>query len=294
MPDKLPSELTRWLSAERLQLENIVPLTGGCVASVSQLQLSGNNGHPVELVLKQMPAAAEGELAAEAAGLQALDLSKIDPVALRIPEVLLVGKEFLLMEYLPAAVRSSDFDQQLGRGLALQHRQTFPEFGFVCDTYCGGTKQVNRAEPDGYRFFAQQRLISLADSCFHARRLTQREREGVVQVADKLPELVPPQPASLLHGDLWSGNVIAGPVGEPVLIDPAAYYGWPEAELAMTKMFGGFNDAFYRAYEELAAPDAGWESRADIYNLYHYLNHLLLFGGGYHSDVVRIVKYYSG
>jgi fructosamine-3-kinase len=96
-----------------------------------------------------------------------------------------------------------------------------------------------------------------------------------------------------MHGDLWRGNVISGPIGEPAIIDPAAHYGWAEAELAMTKLFGGFPEAFYRAYNESNPFQTGWEERIPIYNLYHLLNHLNLFGAGYLGEVFSILHRFT-
>ena len=113
------------------------------------------------------------------------------------------------------------------------------------------------------------------------------------RVIDRLPQLIMTQPASLSHGDLWGGNVITGPGGEPVLIDPAAHYGWAEAELAMTSLFGRFDRAVYNAYRSVRPIEPGYEDRFDLYNLYHLLNHLNLFGHGYHEQVMSIVQRYS-
>lgn len=104
---------------------------------------------------------------------------------------------------------------------------------------------------------------------------------------------MPPQLASLLHGDLWSGNAITDHQGAPAIIDPAVYYGWAEAELAMTSLFGAFPDAFYRAYQEVRTLEAGFRERFPLYNLYHLLNHLNLFGKSYLSSVLSILRKYQ-
>jgi fructosamine-3-kinase len=109
----------------------------------------------------------------------------------------------------------------------------------------------------------------------------------VTALAGKLPDLVPAQPASLLHGDLWSGNAIADQHGQPAIIDPAAYYGWAEADLAMTALFGGFSGEFYQAYTEVRPLAPGWRERFSLYNLYHLLNHLNLFGRGYYGQMIQ-------
>lgn len=118
----------------------------------------------------------------------------------------------------------------------------------------------------------------------HGDRLMDRLEEWLIE---------PDEPACLLHGDLWGGNYMVDAAGEPVLIDPAAYYGRREADLAMTMIFGGFDGRFYRAYEEVWPLPEGSQDRLEIYKLYHYLNHLNLFGGGYYSSCMAILRRYG-
>ena len=120
--------------------------------------------------------------------------------------------------------------------------------------------------------------------------LSASELAGLERLCDRLQSLVPAQGPALLHGDLWSGNVLFDDSGAPVLIDPACYRGWPEAEIAMCALFGGFPEAFYQSWEAAAGPEPGWRERLPIYQLYHLLNHLNLFGMGYHSQVVAVIR----
>lgn len=115
----------------------------------------------------------------------------------------------------------------------------------------------------------------------------------VEKLCDRLPELIPEQPASLIHGDLWSGNAMFDSRGQPAIIDPAAHYGWAEAELAMTTLFGSFPDVFYRAYQEARPLEPDFRERFPIYNLYHLLNHVNLFGGGYLGQSLSILRRYA-
>ncbi len=122
--------------------------------------------------------------------------------------------------------------------------------------------------------------------------LSPDDAQRVVKLADRLLEFIPGQPASLIHGDLWSGNAITNNLGGPAIIDPAAHYGWAEADLAMTALFGAFPDEFYQAYQEVRSLNSGFRQRFPLYNLYHLLNHLNLFGRSYLSQVQGVIRRY--
>ena len=260
------------------------PAAGGCI----------NNGVHIEtetgaaFFLKTNSHAPADMFAREAEGLAALAATH----TLRVPEVHLVEPGFLLLEDLQPAARAADYWQVLGRGLAQLHTHTSPQFGFAHDNYIGSTPQPNGWIADGFAFFAERRLGYQARLAHSRDLLTAAEAAAVERLAARLPQLVPPQPASLLHGDLWAGNAIADGYGAPALIDPAAYYGWAEAELGMTALFGGFPAEFYMAYEAERPLEPGWRGRLDLYNLYHLLNHLNLFGRSYHGQVMEIVRRY--
>jgi protein-ribulosamine 3-kinase len=146
---------------------------------------------------------------------------------------------------------------------------------------------------DGYQFFGEQRLLFQARLANRRGLLGKEQMEQVERLAAHLSQLIPSQPASLIHGDLWGGNAITNQRGEPVLIDPATHYGWAEAELAMTALFGSFPDVFYKAYQEVRTLDADFQGRFPIYNLYHLLNHLNLFGSSYLGQVLQILRRFS-
>jgi fructosamine-3-kinase len=234
--------------------------------------------------------------ALEAEGLEELRAPGGQPLAggPRLPQPFLSGPDFLLLEDLKPAPRAPNYWISFGRQLARLHGCTRPQFGFHHDNYIGSTPQPSPWTGDGYSFFSEHRLL------FQARLAQKRGLLGkagllqVERVADRLPGLVPPQPASLIHGDLWSGNALTDSTGNPAIIDPAAYYGWAEAELAMTALFGSFPDVFYRAYHEVRPLEKGFRDRFPIYNLYHMLNHLNLFGTGYLGGVLSILSRYGG
>ena len=221
--------------------------------------------------LKEGAPARADAFAAEADGLDALRPH------IRVPRVLerglRSGKAFILLE--PLDLRPGDY-AALGRALATLHHQSGPRFGWARDNYIGLSPQQNGWCDDWLEFWVTRRMepqISWA-----------REKGFDVSMPPmRLLEKHKPQPA-LLHGDLWSGN--AGFTAEgPVIFDPAVYYGDRETDLAMTELFGGFPREFYQAYHEAFPLDPGYEKRKHLYNLYHLLNHLNLFGGGYLGQV---------
>ncbi len=219
-------------------------------------------------------------LDAEADGLGALARA----AAVRVPTPVACGAAddgaFLVLEWLDFA--GGGRDAALGRALAQLHRVTGPEFGWHRDNTIGTTPQQNATADDWATFFCDRRIapqLALAVDHGHRGRL-QRDGERLLAAIPGLLAGHAPPP-SLVHGDLWSGNAARLATGEPVIFDPAVYYGDREADLAMTELFGGFGADFHAAYREAWPIDAGYPIRRTLYNLYHVLNHLNLFGGGY-------------
>jgi protein-ribulosamine 3-kinase len=233
------------------------------------------------LFVKVAGGEARDRFSAEAAGLNELAAAR----ALRVPRVLACGgteqDAFLALEWIEAGAAGRDSERQLGAGLARLHAVTAPRFGFPRDNHIGRTPQRNDWSDDWAGFFAAQRLgaqLRLAATNGFAAQLGPTER--LLECVARLLHGHHPR-ASLLHGDLWGGNWLTAVSGEPVIYDPAVYYGDAETDIAMTRLFGGFGTAFYQAYEAAVAPCAGAPLRRQIYNLYHVLNHANLFGGGY-------------
>jgi fructosamine-3-kinase len=173
------------------------------------------------------------------------------------------------------------------------HSHTNTRFGFEHNNYIGSTEQPNPWTDDGHKFFAEHRLLFQARMALSRGLLGKSDLNEVESIVNKLPDLIPVQPASLLHGDLWSGNAMSDSTGAPAIIDPAAHYGLAESELAMTTLFGSFPAIFYRAYEEVRPLEPGYQARFSIYNLYHLLNHLNIFGRGYLGQVQAILRRYA-
>jgi fructosamine-3-kinase len=227
-------------------------------------------------------------LEAEAAGLALLAASG----AVRVPRAQACGSDgahaFLALEWLELG--GGGHDATLGRALAAMHRQTAPRFGWHRDNTIGTTPQVNAWHDDWAAFFVARRLRPQLE-WVKERGFPRAAQDAGARLADAVPRLLAghrPVP-SLLHGDLWSGNAGALPTGEPVLFDPAVYYGDREADLAMTELFGGFGGAFYAAYEAAWPLPPGYTRRRQLYNLYHVLNHANLFGGGYLAQAQRMI-----
>jgi fructosamine-3-kinase len=233
------------------------------------------------LFVKVAPAAQLAMLEGEAAGLLALTQAQ----ALRVPAVLAVGASgdaaYLALEWIDRGRPEAASEGKLGERLAAQHRVLAERFGWDRDNHIGRTPQGNGWLDDWAEFFRERRLrpqLELAARNGFG-KLLEEPGKRLLEIIAKLLGHRPG--ASLLHGDLWGGNWFPDRHGEPVIFDPAVYHGDREADLAMTRLFGGFGPAFYAAYERALPLPPGAETRSELYNLYHILNHANLFGGGY-------------
>lgn len=279
----VPPALQHWLEQQGLgRIEQAEPLAGGSINQVFLITTTTDE----RFVLKRNPSCPDDFFLAEARSLQLLGRTG----CVAVPEVYHAGPDFLLMEYLPSQTPSSTYWERLGESLAQLHQQPADQFGFPFDTYCGSNLQPNAPLADGYQFFSERRLIHQARMARDQGLLERGDTWALEHLCERLPELIPAQAPAPLHGDLWSGNVHCGPEGRPYLIDPAAYHGWPEADLAMTQLFGGFGAGFLQAYQEVRRLEPGFAQRFPIYNLYHLLNHLNLFGEAYLRQVRQILE----
>ena len=281
------------------------PVSGGDINRAYALLLSDGS----RLFMKANRRENADFFRAEAEGLDALKATG----AISVPGVIARGTDdnesFLLLEYIEEGRRSPAASEELGRRLAQLHmadteNMTVSDdmpgtanlvpggrYGFLHDNYIGAGFQCNEPAETWTEFFIERRLRPQFEKASYYWDIDERKR--IDRFLDRLDRyLAEPERPSLLHGDLWAGNYMIDRCGEPWLIDPAAYVGHAEADLAMTELFGGFDRRFYDAYRETAGIDPGYADRRDIYNLYHLLNHLNLFGGSYLYSVRSIVSRY--
>jgi len=264
-------------------VSDAIPLGGGSINQVYRITIDDTL-----FCLKINHHAPPNFFLCEKQGLEALSNSG----TVTTPEVVDCGTNYLLLEWLQPSNHSTAQFEQLGRQLAALHEVHAAEFGFADDNYCGETLQVNTPCHNGYTFFVQHRLLRQVKLAQNKGILGPKDVELIDSINCRLEHYIPNQPPSLLHGDLWNGNVIFTDQG-PALIDPAAYFGWAEADLAMTKLFGGFSIEFYQSYLESRPMESGFEERVPIYNLYHLLNHLNLFGSAWYPSVMQVARRFA-
>lgn len=263
---------------------------GGCINHASKLTTSVG-----EFFLKWNASAPSDMFQKEAAGLQ--EMREVENPYLVIPRVIWSkladsAPGLLLMDYLQPPTSTSGFEEQLGRGIARLHRKTAGAYGFHHSNYCGTTVQDNTWTSDWPEFYGQRRIWALLQQIRLARVLSAIELATYEKLVARLPKLLSHQTVpSLIHGDLWSGNYLYTANG-PALIDPACYYADREMELGMMQLFGGFSPRVWSAYHAEFPLPAGWKDRIRLYQLYHVLNHFLLFGGSYGRQALDIAKSY--
>ena len=243
------------------------------------------------LFIKLMPVDRLWVLEAEAEGLAALATAS----AIRVPEVHATGiadrEAFFAIEWLDLRSPTASSEAAFGAELARQHRSTAARHGWHRDNTIGPTIQRNDVDADWAHFYADRRLraqLDLAEAGGHGGNWLERGRRLIERVPALLAGHVPVP--SLLHGDLWAGNHAADAAGRPVVFDPSVYYGDRETDIAMTRLFGGYGREFYAEYESAWPLDTGAAARAPLYDLYHVLNHLNLFGGGYRRQAEELIE----
>ena len=265
-------------------------LSGGCISNAYRITFADEG-----IYLLKLREHENGDMfIKEGHGLQ--ELKKAG--AIRVPEVVACDSGFILLEFIDSAPKQKNFYEEFGRRFAHLHQYTSIEFGFYENNYIGSTPQINipdnKTRHNWVSFYFTNRLLfqfrlleknGYADSAIRdAFGKLENKIDTIIDITDS--------PPSLLHGDLWSGNYMSDENGNACLIDPAVYYGNREADLAMTKLFGGFPSTFYNSYNETFRLPDEWQYRENIYMLYHVMNHLNLFGGGYYSHTLSLMRSY--
>lgn len=283
----------------KIEIKSKESLSGGCINQAARLITSAG-----DFFIKWNSASAYPvRFEAEAKGLKLLASTK----TLRIPEAVCTGEEnntsFIILEFISRGRPKKNFFSDFGTKLALMHKASPPNpsplergaaarfFGLDHDNYIGSLPQHNKQEADGKKFFIEHRLKFQFDLACRSGSFSSQWKEKFEQFCETIKELLPDEPPALLHGDLWNGNYLIGDEGA-CLIDPAVYFGYREIDLAMTKLFGGFDREFYSAYHETFPLQPGYEERFEIFNMYPLLVHVNLFGGGYVEQVKRIIQKY--
>lgn len=282
-------ERLRHLYGSSVLLLDFRSVGGGCINRASKISTSVG-----DFFLKWNASAPADMFVKEAAGLNEMRLSG---TSLFIPKVIW-SKEvddfpgLLLLEYVQPAVNTTGFDELLGRGIAQLHRKTASAFGFHHSNYCGTTIQDNIWTDNWPEFYGQLRIWAIVQQIKAERGMPSEELKIYEGLVCKMPVLSSHQTVpSLIHGDLWSGNYMYATNG-PAIIDPACYYADREMELGMMQLFGGFSSRVWEAYQEEFPLPEGWQERIRLHQLYHILNHYLMFGGSYGRQALEIARYY--
>lgn len=265
---------------------------GGDINQAWRVRLDGEDAF-----VKTRPDAGEGEYALEAAGLQWLG----EPDALRVPRVIEIADDYLALEWVEPGGLSREGAEELGRGLAAIHAAGAPSFGdpgfgerLGVQARIGSLRLPNEPSEDWPSFYAERRLLPLARIARERDALSDAGVANVERVCERLERLAGPvEPPARLHGDLWSGNVHADAYGRPWLIDPSAYGGHREVDLAMLRLFGTPSERVFAAYEEVTPLADGWRERVSLWQLLPLLVHAVLFGGSYREVAERVASSYA-
>jgi len=267
------------------KIQRIIPLGGGDINEVFK----------IETLSKYFVVKINREedfpemLQKESKGLKLLARSGV-----RIPQPIAdfteAGYQFLILEFIEEESIKHSFWEKFAADLAKLHQNTHLLFGLEYDNYIGSLKQVNAQKTTWDHFFIENRITPLMKMAFDEHLLDSVHIRSFEKFFLRLPELLPKEKPALIHGDLWSGNVMCGSGQTPFLIDhPAVYYGNREMDIAMTQMFGGFNRKYLHFYNQFFPLEKGWEERISIHNLYPNLVHLNLFGKSYLGGIERVI-----
>ncbi|HEU4575412.1 MAG TPA: fructosamine kinase family protein [Chitinophagaceae bacterium] len=285
------SEILRLHSGIAVDLVSMQPLGGGSINDTYQATVNGrlqfflkvNTRHQSSLLLQK-----------EKEGLEFLSQQQI----IRTPEIIACeevnGQQWLLLEWIESGERSPEFWKSFGRQLAALHHITQSGFGFTSNNFMGALPQDNQRTDTWLSFFVQRRLQPQLTLALQNGLVTTGMIKSFGLLYKKLDTLFEEEPPALLHGDLWSGNFLCDKTGNPVLIDPAVYFGHRSMDLAMTTLFGGFDPLFYESYHYHFPFPYHYREQWEICNLYPLLIHLNLFGSSYRMSIEAILKKFAG
>ena len=274
---------------DSVQIYSQSPLSGGDINAVFKLKT--NRG---VFCLKQNDRSRYLEmLQKEANGLNKLRQHS----QFHVPQVIATFEDkhsqYLLMEYVELGSKSSGFWEDFGGKLANMHQQSSEQFGWQEDNYIGSLKQTNTQHSDWASFYREERILPQIRLAFDSQKVDLSFVQKAEKLCSKLHEIFPTESPALLHGDLWSGNFMINSEGNPVLIDPAIYYGHREMDLGMMHLFGGFSDYLFHTYNEHFPLEKDWTVRIPLTQLYPLLVHVNLFGGDYVRSAHSVIQRYS-
>lgn len=216
---------------------------------------------------------------------------------LKVPRPLFDGKFhqqiYLVMEHLDRGEAAPGFWEDFGRQMAALHQHTREQYGLDYDNFIGKVHQCNESRPSWHEFYGSQRIMPLVYKAEKNKMLHADSVHDAEKMCARLSEIIPEERPALLHGDLWKGNFMVYKTGMAAIFDPSIFYGHREFDLAIARLFGGYDEKFYGAYQEAYPLLPGHHDRVDIFQLYHLLVHLLLFGDQYKQDVIAILKKYA-
>jgi fructosamine-3-kinase len=272
----VPPFLVSIFKASGLDVKKCIPVSGGDINKAFCVQTNESRFFLKVNAARGLP----GMFSQEAQGLMALK----ETACLEVPGVIKTGicegQQFLLLEWLERGQPERQFWELFGAGLACLHRRTNTQFGWDQDNYVGSLKQSNKWRKSWSEFYAEMRVMPLVVQLIDRGDFSRTDLQTAEAWCKRFTAF-PVEPPSLLHGDLWSGNFMVSHTGLPAIFDPATYFGHREMDLGMSKLFGGFEPAFYEAYQHHYPLDKEWKLRLVYSQFYPLLVHAVLFGGAY-------------
>ncbi|MEX0773075.1 MAG: fructosamine kinase family protein [Balneolales bacterium] len=276
-------------STYKSEINNTSPVSGGSINNAAKVKLKNGEAYFVKWNKESLVHMFE----TEAKGLELLKKAKTDLVFPKVEDYNVIPEEnisFLVMEYLEPKTPVNSFYENFGKQLAQLHENKSDTYGLDHDNFIGRLPQDNSPSVDWISFFIERRLRPQFEMAVDSAQLPATLIQNFERLCELLPDMLPDEKPSLLHGDLWGGNYLCVSDKQAALVDPAVYYGNREIELSFTQLFGGFDDSFYDAYNEAMPLQSNFNERVDIYNLYPLLVHVNMFGRAYASQVQAIIQ----